>query len=146
MSKTAAKAHRKKTTRRPETRPITSDRSIYIGFIIIGAAIVTIVFLLTEGGTSGEVALGYLVAMALLVNLYAIRAYRGARMVGWQKALARLPLRFAGFGSRHGKPLEAAHGAAKARTTIIISVIISLVILAVLAYLLIGELRSALNP
>ena len=70
-------------------------------------------------------------------------AYRGKRMANWQQALARLPLRFAGYGTKHGKPLAAAHNAAAARKMIAISIVVSVLVLAGLALLLIPALTSA---
>jgi len=144
MSKTSAKSHRKKkSTGRAPTGPNTSDLSIYIGLLIIGGAIALAASLLTEAENWREVALGYLVLMAILVNLYAVSAYHGKRMANWQQALARLPLRFAGFGTKHGKPLAAAHNAAAARKMISISIVVSVIVLVGLALLLIPALTSA---
>jgi hypothetical protein len=61
-------------------------------------------------------------------------------MANWQRALARLPLRFAGFGTKGGKPLEGAHNASQARSMIIVSIIVSLAIIVGLAFLLIPGL------
>jgi len=144
MSKTSAKSQRKKKSpgRKP-TGPITSDLSIYIGLLMIGGAIVLAALLLTEGQNWREVALGYLVLMAFFINLYALGAYRGKRLANWQQALARLPMRFAGYGTKRGKPLAAAHNAAAARKAIAISIIVSVIILIGLAFLLIPPLTSA---
>jgi hypothetical protein len=144
MSKSSAKSHRKKkSTGRTPTGPNTSDLSICIGLLIIGGAIVLGAYLLTAGENWREVAFGYLVLMAILINVYAVGAYHGKRMANWQQALARLPLRFAGFGTRHGKPLAAAHNAPGARKMIGISIVVSLLILIGLALLLLPALTSA---
>jgi hypothetical protein len=144
MSKTSAKSQRKKKApaRRP-TGSTTSDLSIYIGLLIIGGAVVIGAYLLTTGGHWREVALAYLVLMAFLVNLYAFGAYQGKRLANWQQALARLPLRWVGYGTKRGKPLTAAHDAPAARKMLIVSIIVSVLILIVLAFLLIPPLTSA---
>jgi hypothetical protein len=144
MSKPSAKSQRKKRSpgRKP-TGPTTSDLSIYIGLLMIGGAIVLGAYLLTTGAYWREVALGYLALMAFFINLYALGAYHGKRMANWQQALARLPLRFVGYGTRHGKPLAAAHNAAAARKMIGISMVASVIILIGLAFLLIPALTSA---
>jgi hypothetical protein len=144
MSKTSAKSHRKKKApARRETGSTTSDLSIYIGLIMIGGAIVIGASLLTEGQHWREVALAYLILMAFLVNLYAFGAYQGKRMANWQQAMARLSLRWAGYGTKHGKPLTAAHNARAARKMFIISLVVSVLILIALAFLLIPPLTSA---
>ena len=143
MSKTSAKTHRKKKSPgRQTTGSTTSDLSIYIGLLMIGGAIVLAALLLTEARYWREVALGYLVLMAFFINLYALGAYHGKRMANWQQALARLPLRFAGYGTKRGKPLTAAHNAAAARKMIAISIILSVIILIGLAFLLIPALTT----
>ena len=144
MSKTSAKSQRKKKAlaRRP-TGSTTSDLSIYIGLLMIGGAVVIGALLLTEGQHWREVALAYLVLMAFLVNLYAFGAYQGKRLANWQQALARLPLRWVGYGTKRGKPLTAAHDAPAARKMLIVSIIVSVLILIVLAFLLIPPLTSA---
>lgn len=140
MSKPSAK---KKTTQRKKPRrpqsdaPRTSDGQIYLGLLIIGAAATLFAFLLAAGESSEiwrSVALGYLIAMAFLMNLYAFQAYRGKKLANWQAALARVPLRFAGYGTRHGRPITAAHNAAHARSTILLSVVVSLAICVVLSF------------
>jgi hypothetical protein len=144
MSKTSAKSHRKKKApARRETDSTTSDLSIYIGLIMIGGAIVLAAFLLTDGQHWREFALAYLILMALFTNVYALGAYHGKRMANWQQALARLPLRCVGYGTKHGKPLVAAHNAVAARKMITVSIVVSVIVLIGLAFLLIPPLTSA---
>jgi hypothetical protein len=131
--------HPPRKTRRPAdqararaARRPTSDRSIYLGLLIIGAGVVIVAWLLTHGAWWHPVALAYLAALALLMNLYAFNAYRGRPMANWKKALARLPLRFVGYGTRHGKPLSAAHNSARAKKATLVSVAVSVIVLALL--------------
>jgi hypothetical protein len=144
MSKSTGRSHRKKGSTPPPARTFRHDRGIYIGFVVIGLAVVVAALLLWEGRKEvwGPVALGYVAALAWLTNLYAFRAYRGLPLANWQQALARLPLRAVGFGTRHGKPVEAAHNAPKARTGILIGVVVSLVIIVALSLVLIPGLPS----
>jgi len=114
-----------------------NDPAIYIGFILVGAFIVFLVYLADPGISWQAVALGYCMALAVLIHLYAVSAYRGRRLETWQKSLARIPLRFAGYGRRGGKPIEASHGSPKAKMVIFVSVAVSVAILLGLSALLI---------
>lgn len=142
MSKTASR-QRKKGGGSTRTQARARDRTIYLGLLIIGAAIVAAAFLLdTERvGFARYATLAYLAAMAWLTNLYAIRALRGRPLARWQQALARLPLRCVGYGSRGGKPLEAAHDSPAAKKMIGLSILCSVVLLALLAVALLPDLQ-----
>jgi len=83
--------------------------------------------------------LGYVIAVALLVNLYTWRVCAGKSLAGWQRSLARLPLRFVGYGTRGGKPLEAAHGSDRAMVMLFVSIAASAVAIVGLTLLLIGN-------
>lgn len=142
MSPSPGKRHRHKAKAARPTSRRARDRTIYLGLVIIGAAVVVLGFLL-EGGWrtfTGSLAVGYLALMAWLTNHSAYRAYRGQPMANWKQALARLPMRCVGFGAKGGKPLEAAHGAASAQRMIVISAVFSVLALAGLALLLIPDL------
>lgn len=121
----------------------TSDGAVYFVLAIIGLAIVAVAFLLEEGRGQlvGPVTVGYCAVMGWFAHISAWGAYRGRRMPNWRQALARLPLRCAGFGTKAGKPLEAAHNAPAAKTTILVSGVVTLVIFGALAVLLIPPLR-----
>ncbi len=81
--------------------------------------------------------IGYIIALAFLVNLNGWRAYLGRHLSGWQQALARLPLRCVGYGTKGGRPIEAAHGAPSVQMILFVSLAASAVIILVLSYLLI---------
>lgn len=137
MTRSAArKGHRTKAARSD-----ANDKAIYLSFIIIGIAVAGLAFLFSPPNW-GAVTLGYLAAVAWLVNLYAYRIYRGEHLAGWQCALARLPLRCAGFGRRHGKPVEAAHDVPKARSMILTSIAVSVAAIVLLSFVLIPGLRA----
>ena len=78
-------------------------------------------------------------------NTAAISVYRGGTLPPWRQALARLPLRCAGYGTKGGKPVEAAHDAPGAKKMIIASVVFSIIALLVLAYVLVPEVREAVR-
>ena len=121
----------------------TSDGAVYFVLALIGLAFVGAAFLLqgSPGQLVGPVAVGYCAVMAWFVHVSAWAAYRGRRNANWRQALARLPLRCAGFGAKGGKPLEAAHDVPAAKTTIVVSAVVTLVILVALAVWLIPAIR-----
>jgi len=80
--------------------------------------------------------LGYGIAVAFLVNLYTWRVCVGRPLAGWQRSLARLPLRFVVYGTRGGKPLEAAHGSARAMSMLFVTIAASAVAIVGLTLLL----------
>jgi hypothetical protein len=130
MSKTAhQRKHKSKKQSSGSRATRTNDAGIYIGFIVIGGFIWVLAYLLNhEKGFWGGVTLGYVIALAFLMNLYAFQAYQGKRLANWQQSLARLPLRFAGYGTKGGKALAAAHNADRARSMVILSVLVSVAI------------------
>ncbi|MBT8485611.1 MAG: hypothetical protein HKO59_16260 [Phycisphaerales bacterium] len=118
------------------------DRSIYLGLIIIGAAVAAFAWLVWTPQWR-PITLGYIIAVAWLVNLYAVSAYQGKHLANWKQALARLPLRFAGFGSRGGKPVDAAHEQPAAKMMIFVSIAVSVLVVLGLTYWLIPAVRVA---
>jgi len=133
MSKRTGKSHRRKSPSRKTEEPRTSDLSRYIVFIMIGLAVTALGWLLDHSYWRAF-AYGYLVLLAYQMNLCAYQAYRGKTMPQWQQSLARLPLRFGGYGRRRGKPVSAAHHARRAMTTIWISLVVSVLLLALLGW------------
>ena len=134
MSKPSAKTSHKRSAGRPKVPSATPDRTYYAGFAVIGAFAVFLVSVLTEGDFWKEAAVVYMALVAFQVNVSAFGVYRGkVPTAGWQRALARLPLRCAGYGSKGGHPIEAAHGEPKVLKVIIASIVFSVVVLAGLA-------------
>lgn len=134
MSKTPVRSHRKRSAAQQARQG--SDLAIYGGFLLIGVFVTFLSYLLSPDHWS-QVALGYLIAMAFLVNFYAWQACRGQRLVGWQQSLARLALRWSGFGTAHGRPLEAAKGSNRAKMMLMVSIATSVVLIVLLTWLLI---------
>ena len=129
---------RRKAKLHAPAKPAVSDVAVYIGLLMIGAfAIMLAGLLLHDVVHWTHVFVGYLIAMVVLVNMYGWQAYLGKHLQGWQQALARLPLRIAGYGTKRGKPLPAAKGQADARMTLMLFGAGSVLIVAVVSVLLI---------
>jgi hypothetical protein len=109
-----------------------TDRAIYISIVIVGLAVTGLGFLITTGAYWEEFAIGYVTLVAIAINVSAWNAYRGRRLALFQRALARVPLRPAGFGAKGGRSLAAAQGDSRASSAIVISVILSAAIVAAL--------------
>ena len=144
MSKTSgqrSKQRRKKRGGPPQIKPTApaNDRTIYAGLIIIGLFFVLLAGLASSGHFK-EYTILYVVLLAWFVNFYAARVYLGAHMANWKQAMARLPLRFVGYGTKKGKPLDAAHGHKEVRNALVLSIVISIAIIVGLWFLLDPEL------
>ncbi len=121
-----SKGHHKAKPRSPSTGP--PDGAVYVGLLMIGSFGVWMWTIL--GGQWQHAVVGYTIAIAVLINLYTWRVLNGKRLLGWQQSLARLPLRWVGFGTRGGKPLEAAHGSDRAKIMLFLSIATCAVIVA----------------
>jgi len=87
----------------------------FVGFAVVGAA-----WMLLGGRAVPLVLAVYLALILGGAALSAVAAARGVRLAWWQRPFARLALRPAGYGTRKGRPIEAAHedaGARRAATT-----------------------------
>ena len=133
MTKSHHKSARKGHAR--QVRTGTADGGVYIGLAMIGVFGIGLFSILSAGSDDAwkQGLVGYVIAVAFLVNLYTWRACAGKDLAGWQQSLARLPLRCAGFGTRGGKPLAAAHGSDRAKMMLFLSIATSAVIIAGLA-------------
>jgi hypothetical protein len=105
------------------------DGAVYILFVFLGVCVGFFAWLVA-GQSALPWVVGYALAILWLLNMAVVKAYRGGEMAGWQKSLARIPLRPAGYGVRGGKPVEAAHGDPQVRTALITTVCVSLAIAA----------------
>lgn len=112
-----------------------NDRGIYGVIIMVGLFGLGLWWLASDE-TFPHAVLGYIVAVLGIVNWCAFKAWRGMELAGWQKSLARLPMRFAGYGTRTGKPIEAAHDQDNARSALLISVSLAIVIIVAASLLL----------
>ncbi len=134
--------HKGKAKGRPQSSNARSnDIAVYIAFALIGGFVGFLAHLANFGISWKEILLGYCAALAILINLYALQAYQGRSLANWQQALARLPLRFAGYGRKGAKPLEAAHNSEVAKMAIFISVAVCVIALLGLSMLLIPNFR-----
>ena len=128
---------RKHTARAPEGRTGAPDGAVYIGLIMIAAFAIWMWTIVAPGPDSWKHALLVCTVILLaLVNLYTWRVYFGARLAPWKQSLARLTLRWAGYGTRKGRPLEAAHGSRSAKIVLILTMATSVVVIVALAWLL----------
>lgn len=145
MSKRSAKRRQKRVEHavvRPKPPKPMSDQAVYFMLLVVGFFIVILAWLFTEGRHWSAVALGYLIALAYLTNLYTYKAYRGRPLANWQQSLARVPLRFVGYGTRGGKPLEAAHHHPETKTALLVSIALSAALVAGLSLVLIPTMTQ----
>ncbi|MEE8155407.1 MAG: hypothetical protein V3T53_10695 [Phycisphaerales bacterium] len=112
------------------------DGGVYIAFAI-GGAFAMLLWWIASPDTWRSGLIGYIIALAFLVNLNGWRAYRGRHLSGWQLALARLPLRCVGYGTKGGRPIEAAHGASSVQMILFVSLATSAVTILLLSWWLI---------
>lgn len=128
-------ARRKAKTAHPNSNT-GSDAAVYVGLLMIGAFVIMLAWMVLQVPWT-ELLVGYVIAMAILINLYAWQAYLGKSLAQWQQSLARLPLRIPGYGTKHGKPLVAAKGQADARMTLMLFFAGSVLLVAALSVWLI---------
>jgi len=132
------RSHRRKAKSHSAAKQSGSDAAVYAGLIMIGAfAVLLAWFMLQQVMDWSHVLIGYLIAMALLINFYAWQAYVGKHLPNWQQALARIPLRIPGYGTKGGKPLGAAKGQPDARMTLMMFGSGCVLLIAVLTVLLV---------
>src|SRR5262249_10651186 len=121
-----------------QARPAVPDGAVYIGLLMIGAFGIYVwqtFFGATEDAWK-QALVGYAVAMAALVNFAVLRVYLGSALPPWMQSLARLPLRFLGYGTRGGRPFEAAHGDKRVGGMLAFTLIASAAVVAGLAWAL----------
>ena len=136
MSKHGAH-HGRKHTKRVVPKPVAlSDKAVWTAIGMVGVFVIALWYLVSrETWRHGVV--GYLIAVAFLVNYYAWRVSTGHQLLAWQQPLARLPLRWVGYGTKGGKPLDAARGSAGARTMVIVSIALSMALIVVATWVLV---------
>ncbi len=140
MSSSSGKSKRKKKSGKPVGPRPAPDRTVYLALIIIGVFFAFLAGLMTDG--KWEIAaIVYLAIIAWFVNAAAYAVYRGQHIAYWRQSLARLPLRCVGYGSKGGKPIDAAHDHPEVMRMLMISVMTSIVVIAAIAIWLIPELR-----
>ncbi len=134
MSKSSSKSHSKKRIpSKAVTRAVIPDGGIYT--FIVGVGAIGMVFWWASSPDDWQYGLvGYLIIIAVLVNLNAWRACKGRHLKSWQKSLARLPLRCAGYGAKGGRPIESAKGHQSANMMVYLSIAFSVVAIALLTW------------
>ena len=130
MTRSHHKSTRKGHPRK--TRTGTADGGVYIGLLMIGVFGIGLISIFSSENTDAwkHGLVGYVIALAFFVNLSAWRVCAGKELTGWRQSLARLPLRCAGFGTRGGKPLAAAHGSDRAKMMLFVSIATSALVIA----------------
>ena len=124
---------------RPQKSKVASDRTIYSGILLIGFFFVALASLFFEGHWREPLVL-YIAVIAYLLVTATLSIYRGKHIPNWQQALARIPLRFVGFGTKEGRPLEAAHDQPATRKAFIVALLVSIVVVVALGLLLLPPL------
>lgn len=134
MSKSSSKSHPKKRAPSNTTkRSVIPDGGIYT--FIVGVGAIGMVFWWGSSPDDWQYGLvGYLIFIAILVNLNAWKACQGRRLSSWQQSLARLPLRCAGYGIKGGRPIEAAKSHQGAKTMVLISMAFSVAVILLLTW------------
>ena len=124
MSKTSGDRHhkKKKHTHKPPAKSAGGDHAVYVVLLLLGGF-----GLLLWGALSPETwrfaMIGYVLAIGGYVTHSVWLAYAGQDMPNWRQSLARLPLRFFGYGRKGGKPIAAAHDQPEAKTAMIVSIV-----------------------
>lgn len=142
MTRTAVRRKEKKRVVVPRVKPRrkTTDRAIYFGVLIVGFFAVMLASLFVGVEYWPVLSVIYLALIAYIIAFDTWQVYRGKHLANWHQAMAKLPLRFVGYGTREGKPLEAAHDHPEVLKALGVFLAVSVVILAPLAYLAIRPL------
>jgi len=117
------------------------DQAVYVTIVIGGAFLVVVVTLLDIGPTWGMTTVALLALVGLGAIVQAKRLHGGAKVVGWRRSLARLPLRLGGFGVRGRRPLGAAAGDPRAVRSVVLFAVVGVLVLAALAWAIVPEFR-----
>jgi len=130
-------ASRKKGGRLPRAdRPAIPDRAFYVSFVLVTAFIAFLAMITIDPGAWRYALIICAACFVITANYYAWQTCRGARLSGLKAALARVPLRPAGYGTRHGRPIGAAHDRPEAKQALAVSAIVSVVLLGALGAVL----------
>jgi hypothetical protein len=138
MSKSSGRRRRLKRQHvpKPKVAKPMSDQAIYLGLAIVGLFVGILAWLFNQQYWMAIVLL-YVLAVVYLINFYTFQVYRGKHLEHWKQALARVPLRFVGYGTKEGKPLEAAHDHPETRTALLASIALSAAIVAGLSLVIV---------
>ena len=136
MTKSSSRGRSKKSSTGRVAPRTVKDGGVYIAFVL-GGAFAMVLWWVTDPDSWKSGLIGYVIALAFLVNLYGWRAYLGGHLSGWQQSLARLPLRCVGYGTKGGRPIEAAHGEPSVQMILFVSLATSALTILLLSWWLI---------
>lgn len=143
MSRTAVKSDRKnKVAVQKRAQQRENDRGVYATILMVGAFGLFLWFLISAD-TFPHAVVGYVLCVLGMTTFFTWKACRGIELSMWQRALAKVPLRFVGYGTKGGKPVTAAHSQQDAMMAFYLTLALSVVIVLALSFALIPELRGA---
>ena len=105
-----------------------------MGVVVVGFFAVTLASLFMGMEYWPVLTLAYLAMIAYIITYDVWQVYRGKHLANWHQAMAKIPLRFVGYGTKEGKPLEAAHDHPEVFKALTIFAVSTLVVIAVLAF------------
>jgi hypothetical protein len=127
MTRTATRSKSKRQPNRP-ANPKANDVGMFGGIVLIGI-FVALLGMFSGPGNITKFVYVYAAIVIALINLSVWQMVLRGRVAPIQKPLARLPLRFVGFGLPKTRPLEAAKGEPVARQAAIITSVISVIVI-----------------
>lgn len=127
MSKAATKTNLKQSAAKRHAKERSNDKAVYITIIMVGLFILGVWFLASDSWPWAIV--GMIGATLIMINLFGWKIIMGHKLAPWQRSLAKIPLRFVGYGTRRGKPLDAAHQSDTARMALYLAGALSVVII-----------------
>jgi cytochrome b len=128
MSKAGTKSNIKQSAAKRHAAERSNDRAVYISMLIVGAFILVLMWATMEGSQWMWGIVGMLLATCILINLYTFRIIRGGKLSQWQRSLAKIPLRFVGYGTKGGKPIDAAKGEDAAKMVLYVTAALSVLL------------------
>lgn len=126
MSKHGSKSNMKQSAAKRHAQDRSMDRAIYISIVMVAAFVLFIWFMVAD--TWPWAIVGFLLAVLGMINFFTWKVIQGQPLAVWQRSLAKLPLRFVGYGTRGGKPIDAAKGQDAAKMALYLTAAISVVI------------------
>lgn len=127
MTRTADRSKSKKHSNRPAS-PKVNDVGMLGGIVLIGI-FVALLGMFSGPGNVTRFIYFYALLVIALINLSVWQMVLRGRVAPILKPLARLPLRFVGFGLPKTRPLEAAKGEPAARQAAIVTTVVSLIVI-----------------
>ncbi len=128
MSRSTSKNPRGKAAAQRSAARRNQDRGVFAVVIMVSLFILGLWFL-ASAETFPYAVIGCVMAVLGFFNVFTLKVILGKKLALWQQPFARLPLRFAGFGGRGMRPLDAARGEQAAMMAFYITLALSVVIL-----------------